>query len=940
MRHDTQRIFLGWDRPILGSAAEWIVNHFADGNEVDLASYGCVLPTARAGQFMLGALMDRCEAYGYALAPPEFFTPGHVVSRLAPPPRPPAHAAIRTLAWVDALRSMADRLGPLVSHPPSEHEWNAWSAIAKVCADTSASLAQGGLLADDVLERARKIPGWHDDARWEVFRCVQARYRELLTTWGVVDLDIWGAEARLIEGALRNMPLILVGVADMPPAVAGVLRIAPGRNISLIGAPESESDAFDDLGNVCTSAWADRSLHVPEDMLTVVDQPKDAADQVLVMLAELNGRYSPDDISVIATDRGIVAAIDRAGIASGAVRFRAPPGRTLAASAPGVLLNLAACFARTGQVRDAAAILKHVHVGDWIERTTGEDCTRLFTRIDRYLMRQIPGKLCDAPAAEPRNGQFHLETLKDLLSALMGDLISEADSVRAIVEWSSPILHMLKTVYAELPYNRKDPGSLETAQACQHVLDVLQAIRRMPANACRVRSFEAIACVLDSVRDIPLASPPDHEAVEMLGWIEAPCEEAPVVILAGMNEGLLSRGDSSDSILPESLRTTLGLHDSRHRLARDAYSLMFLLSSRPITRFITIRNNDTGDPWILSRLLLQPEDDNVLAGRIDRFCRGGRPHTRVVSPVRDRDRPPFSVLTVPTERLQPVMSIAVTDFQRYLASPYAFMVERVLRTEEIERDVRELRPTEFGALVHDAVSLLAEPPWSTEERATHLAAGMCDRLSMIARQRYGTNPSVAVRAQVRIAMRRLQAFAEIQANRVREGWEVISAEWSPSPGAANIVVDNEPMLLRGRIDRIDRHCVNGVYAILDYKTGDTPITPQKAHQHTVRGWTNLQLPLYRYLARPITGNADIVLGYIQIPRRAHDTRFEYAGWSAAELADADAVAADVIRRIRRQEFIDRGDPNRLYGRLAWICGGGVLPDESTENDFDDEEDSP
>ena len=44
-------------------------------------------------------------------------------------------------------------------------------------------------------------------------------------------------------------------------------------------------------------------------------------------------------------------------------------------------------------------------------------------------------------------------------------------------------------------------------------------------------------------------------------------------------------------------------------------------------------------------------------------------------------------------------------------------------------------------------------------------------------------------------------------------------EWSPSAGHYDLAVDEQPMKVRGRIDRIDRHPEKG-WAIWDYKTGE------------------------------------------------------------------------------------------------------------------------
>ena len=94
--------------------------------------------------------------------------------------------------------------------------------------------------------------------------------------------------------------------------------------------------------------------------------------------------------------------------------------------------------------------------------------------------------------------------------------------------------------------------------------------------------------------------------------------------------------------------------------------------------------------------------------------------------------------------------------------------------------------------------------------------------------RYGDDPNPAVKLQARQLERRLEFFASAQAKHARAGWRIAAVEWAPEGGG---VIQNdaagEPFTLRGRIDRVDVHDKLG-WAILDYKTGNRAIPPQKA----------------------------------------------------------------------------------------------------------------
>ena len=115
-----------------------------------------------------------------------------------------------------------------------------------------------------------------------------------------------------------------------------------------------------------------------------------------------------------------------------------------------------------------------------------------------------------------------------------------------------------------------------------------------------------------------------------------------------------------------------------------------------------------------------------------------------------------------------------------------------------------------------------------------------------------------------------------------------------------ITAKPDPMRITGKIDRIDRH-PDGRVAILDYKTGEKVQPPRRTHQ-VREEWTDLQLPLYRHLVRELGLGDSVELAYVSLSA-GEKCELLSAGWSPQELAEADAVASDVIGGIRRGEFL-------------------------------------
>ena len=139
---------------------------------------------------------------------------------------------------------------------------------------------------------------------------------------------------------------------------------------------------------------------------------------------------------------------------------------------------------------------------------------------------------------------------------------------------------------------------------------------------------------------------------------------------------------------------------------------------------------------------------------------------------------------------------------------------------------------------------------------------------------------VAVRVQVRTAAHALRAFAERQADWCQQGWEIAHTEVPRDWRTSCWRWMSQPIRLSGRIDRIDVHAETGEHMILDYKSSDAGDGPEKTHRRKRSGqWIDLQLPLYRHLARAIVSTGPIRLGYILLPKDTTKTGLAIADWS-------------------------------------------------------------
>jgi len=403
--------------------------------------------------------------------------------------------------------------------------------------------------------------------------------------------------------------------------------------------------------------------------------------------------------------------------------------------------------------------------------------------------------------------------------------------------------------------------------------------------------------------------------IDLEGWLELPWNDARFLIVTGMNEGIVPDSRISDIFLPDSLRSQLGLRHDADRLARDAYLMTTLIESRRAEGricFVAGKTSTAGDPLKPSRLLFHCGDGELPERAVRLF---GSPEER-----RDNHPPTVSFrldASPPADlavRALDLRSMRVTWFKDYLACPFRFYLKHVLGMESMDDEKRELDAMEFGALVHYALQRMAEGEemrrCSDEDR---LRDFLCAAAGDWVADRFGTSLPLQVEIQMAAAMQRLGAAARVQAGLARDGWDIIHSEMV-------IESDLEGMLVRGRIDRIDRHRDTGVIRLLDYKTSDGAQGPVKAHTAAVipdmhdyarvkiegkdRRWVDLQLPLYRLLL-PDTEEwwGRVEAGYFKLPKAVNDTGVAmWEGFSDEVLESARACAEGVVRDVKERSF--------------------------------------
>jgi len=427
------------------------------------------------------------------------------------------------------------------------------------------------------------------------------------------------------------------------------------------------------------------------------------------------------------------------------------------------------------------------------------------------------------------------------------------------------------------------------------------------------------------------------------GGSAAAGEDAEVLILAGMNEGLLPRGPVPDAMLAEAAKRKLGLPDRDFLHARDLCLLHGMEAARKKGGLVVLvaQSGEAGEPMRPSRLLFRVPDAG-LAPRVRLLAMEVEPRDTGNA----RDAFQRHKLRIPRPKTGPPEGMRVTDFSVFLACPLRFYLSRRLGWRPSEEPAPGLDARRFGTWMHEVLAAFGQDPamracgdaerifksvqagWDAKFRPWEEAGAL--RLNLDLQREAGRE--------------RLRRFARVQAELVGQGWriqatEVALGEERVLPGNPGIVrcfsVGLENFWVQGRADRIDEHPELGL-RVVDYKTGKEneaaayhfaghrkawyARSPQ--HARLLRAdkkgkagpvcWINLQLPLY--LEGVAATGRPAQAGYFYLGERLDEIGWKPLLLTADERESARHCAREVAKEVREDavlDWIQKGQWERL-----------------------------
>jgi ATP-dependent helicase/nuclease subunit B len=369
-----------------------------------------------------------------------------------------------------------------------------------------------------------------------------------------------------------------------------------------------------------------------------------------------------------------------------------------------------------------------------------------------------------------------------------------------------------------------------------------------------------------------------HPRLFIWGLLEARLQQADLVVLAGLNEGVWPALPSPDPWLAPRLRAELGLPSLERRIGLAAHD--FALALAAPQALVTRARRDARSPTIASRFWLRLE---AMTGGLSRAPQLARWAHAIDRP--DGHRPAKQPQPSPAERPR---TISVTEVDRLKADPFAFYARRILRLNRLDEVDAEPTAAWRGSAVHAVLEQWMKEddcdPARLRPRAEALLAGAA------------AHPLMRALWQPRLVEAIDFIAAKVDENR--------AAGRRPLAAEAEGKCELGGVTLQGRADRIDR-CADESLAIVDYKPGQPP------SRKAVENGYSLQLGLLGLIAE--RDGFDGIEGAVSC--------FEY--WSLARKAGRLGYVASPVggrNGIDAEDFTRLAARNFLEAAGRWLTG--------------------
>ena len=796
-----------------------------------------ITPTSGAARRIVDCL-DNPKLQTFVFAQP--------MQALLPQREDVATAIERCLAWANSIRNLPDSKLSILFWKESPQSTAELLKAGRNFNGLCDRLAEAGL-SPSTFHLPEQASGSSDQGRWSVIAALYENYINCLASWSLRDPNDLRLD-QIIEPTTPPSRIVIAGVPDLPCAFQLYAEQVEKHGVSvdvLIWNPRNISEnSFDGWGRPIPENWKQHQIDLTKEQIYINPSSQDEARNAVQLCIQNKAK-------LVAVDQKLHSLLAGEILARGHKPYL-PEGERLIDCEASKLAIGWEDFRKGKDLRCLRHLLELPAFCRAVDTEHALSQSDALIAIDHLLGKTIAATLEAAWQASPiiaKTAPIEQSRMRGKTRRLLG-------SIRARLGVSA--LEMIELAF---------PNESTRPKSAKRVLEIGRKLENSAAlmgwSGRGTGSKLPVQIFTQAIKSEQLQEPAIDEVITLNGWLEAPWLLEAKIVLCGLTEGQLPQSIDGDPFLPDCICPELRLSHNEQRLARDAYLLDALLANRSAddVHLSFSKFNKDEDPNKPSRLLFRTKLEE-LPSRVQHL-------TQSNASSRNRPRRQTEWRWQLPDEIPPVTRISPTQFESYLACPFRFCLEKVLKYKSAPKATYEMDAAVFGSLIHNTLENFGREIIPMGKAMLNLdESTVRQRVQKLLKQeaclQFGALPMPAVQVQLSSAVARLHAFARIQVKCFAEGWIIHDVE-------RKLEVDSDAPLaigslqLTGTIDRIEQNVFTGALRVIDYKTFSSLKKPVETHfapaSHnwmlaaqvevsTSRGvakktWKNLQLPLYR-----------------------------------------------------------------------------------------------
>jgi len=405
--------------------------------------------------------------------------------------------------------------------------------------------------------------------------------------------------------------------------------------------------------------------------------------------------------------------------------------------------------------------------------------------------------------------------------------------------------------------------------------------------------------------------------IRIYGPLEARLTSADRVVVGSLVEGVWPGDSRADPWLSRPMRQALGLDPPERRIGLAAHDFAQLLGTREV--FLTYPAKRGGAPTVASRFVQRLAAVAGTAPWQQAVARGER--YRALCHRLDAPAAPPRPIGRPSPRPPPAArptSLSVTDIEHWLRDPYTIYAKHILKLPRLDPVDDRPGAAERGSIIHRAIGDFAKiyPDALPDDPYGEL-------LRFGERHFAPLKDFPEARAFWWPRYERIARWFKDFETRRRAN---IAAAHAEIRGELSIEAGDRTFRLIGRADRIER-LADGSYAVLDFKTGTPPTSPQV--QIGVAPQLTLEAAMLRNGGFPglAPGGAIAALIYVKLSGGSPAGEERVIDFKNRSL---DAAADEALRQLKALviSFEDENTPYRALVLSMWKDRYGTYDDLS------------